>query len=69
MTDLGLMPPSTVYGLLKGQSGSPDKYRGKQAAQMKYGNDKQRKGSRGVRMELTQGTEPGSCSMNPTGCL
>ena len=37
-----------VFGLCGGNIGSPDKYRGKDTAQMKYGDEKQRDGSRGA---------------------
>lgn len=43
------------YFPVMGHTGSPDQYRGKHAAQMKYKDEKQGKGSTGRRMESTRG--------------
>ena len=40
-----------------GHTGSPDQYRGKPAAQMKYKDEKQGKGSAGGRMESMKGID------------
>lgn len=48
-------------------TGSPDLYKVKHAAQMKYRDEKQGKGSAGVRMGSTRGD--GACGRNPTGYL
>ena len=43
--------PFTGQEVIGTQTGSPDKYGGRYAAQMKYGDEKQRKGSKGACME------------------